>query len=99
MSQIQYFKNPQSKKRIVIFGHTHCACMIISNNSLDQKTIYANCGSWLDKSSYPPSMTFTLLIPPKDKTSPNTFIHLYRYKGDNSIEKLQSQAVTEFSSV
>ena len=99
MAQIQYFKNPQSKKRIVIFGHTHCACMIISNNSLDQKTIYANCGSWLDKSSYAPSMTFTLLIPPKDKTSPNTFIHLYRYKGDNSIEKLQSQAVTEFSSV
>ena len=73
--------------------------MIISNNSLDQKTIYANCGSWLGKSSYAPSMTFTLLIPPKDKTSPNTFIHLYRYKGDNSIEKLQSQAVTEFSSV
>lgn len=44
----QYFANPESKKRIVVFGHTHVP-MLKNMTTVDgQPAVYANSGSWVD---------------------------------------------------
>ena len=48
MSKKQYFDNPQSNKRIVVFGHTHKAMVRSETNSTGQQCIYANTGTWVD---------------------------------------------------
>ncbi len=48
-SNVQYFQNPASNVRIVVFGHTHNP-MIISYSNLDKKQcLYVNAGTWIDK--------------------------------------------------
>jgi UDP-2,3-diacylglucosamine pyrophosphatase LpxH len=48
-SNVQYFQNPDSNVRIVVFGHTHNP-MIKSYTNLDGKTcLYANSGTWEDQ--------------------------------------------------
>lgn len=48
-SNQQYFQNPDSKVRVVVFGHTHNP-MIKSYTNLDGKTcLYANSGTWEDQ--------------------------------------------------
>ena len=47
-AKIQYFLNPGSAARIVIFGHTHVPKIESSVDHLGQKTIYANSGTWID---------------------------------------------------
>lgn len=39
MADIQYFKNPDSDKKLVVFGHTHEAKIITSTNLEGEKTI------------------------------------------------------------
>jgi hypothetical protein len=45
MAVIQYFSNPSSNKRIVIFGHSHGAKIKTYKNYCEQKVIYANSGT------------------------------------------------------
>jgi hypothetical protein len=60
----QYFLNPNSNKRIVIFGHTHDAKIIASDNYNGQKSIYANSGTWIDRNNVTPiTMTFIVITP------------------------------------
>ena len=48
-SNQQYFQNPDSKVRVVVFGHTHNP-MIKSYTNPDGKTcLYANSGTWEDQ--------------------------------------------------
>jgi len=48
-SDVQYFKNPTSNTRIVVFGHTHIPMIKTFTNVLGQECIYANSGTWEDQ--------------------------------------------------
>lgn len=46
----QFFDNPESNKRIVVFGHTHKGLMNIFDDVEDKgKCIYVNTGCWIDE--------------------------------------------------
>lgn len=48
MASLQYFSNPASDKRIVIFGHTHKGKLTRQSNIKLQPCLYANTGCWID---------------------------------------------------
>jgi len=85
---IQYFTNPASDKRIVIFGHTHVAKMIASTNSAGKKTIYANSGTWIDKNPGNTTMNFVVIAPQTSDPSSQTTVKLYN---------LQDETVTQMA--
>ena len=91
-SSIQYFNNPESGKRIVIFGHSHEARVIASFNEKQEKQVYVNSGTWIDRNKYP-TMTFVVIIPPKSKYSALTYVNLYQYSSRGDIKKLDSQTL------
>ncbi|MDZ7740575.1 MAG: metallophosphoesterase [Bacteroidota bacterium] len=79
----QYFLNPDSDVRIVVFGHTHVPTMEASNNHLGQKTIYANSGTWIDHNSLDSSaMNFVVITPQSNDASSQTFVKLYSFKNE-----------------
>ena len=92
-SSNQYFDNPDSDKKIVIFGHSHEARVIKSFNKKQEKNIYVNSGTWIDKNKYP-TMTFVVIIPQKSKDSAPAYVNLYQYSPSGDIKKLDSQALT-----
>jgi len=85
---IQYFTNPNSGKRIVIFGHTHVAKIIASTNSAGEKTIYANSGTWIDSNPGHTTMNFVVVAPQTSDPSSQTTVKLYN---------LQNEIVTKMS--
>ena len=84
----QYFTNPSSNRRIVIFGHTHHAIMF----STDDHQIYANTGTWVDHGK--PSCTFVVIIPQKDDQAVTETVTIYQYLDDNTINKIDSAVIT-----
>ncbi|MFA6367473.1 MAG: hypothetical protein WCX10_02820, partial [Bacteroidales bacterium] len=79
----QYFLNPNSNKRIVIFGHTHDAKIIASDNYNGQKSIYANSGTWIDPNNVTPiTMTFIVITPQNSDASSKTYVKLYNYQNE-----------------
>jgi len=79
----QYFLNPNSDKRIVIFGHTHDPKIIFSNNYNNQKSIYANTGTWIDNNNLvPTTMTFVVVTPQNSDASSQTFVKLYNFENE-----------------
>lgn len=48
-ADVQYFKNPLSNVRIVVFGHTHKQMMKSSTNLNDESCLYVNSGTWEDQ--------------------------------------------------
>jgi UDP-2,3-diacylglucosamine pyrophosphatase LpxH len=79
MSVIQYFSNPNSTKRIIIFGHSHVAKIKTYNNCNGQKSIYANSGTWIDENPNGSSMNFIVITPQSDNTDSQTFVTLYNF--------------------
>ena len=87
-SKTQYFQNPLSNVRIVIFGHTHKP-MIKSMKNLDgQDCIYANSGTWEDLKTRDKStaidqdaqkMNF-IIVAPVNSDKRKLHIGLYQYK-------------------
>ena len=59
---VQYFRNPASDKRIVIFGHTHESRIIPSETHDGKSAVYVNSGTWIDKNATP-AMTFVVIAP------------------------------------
>ncbi len=59
---VQYFRNPTSNKRIVIFGHTHESRIIPSKTHDGKSAVYVNSGTWIDKNATP-TMTFVVIAP------------------------------------
>lgn len=96
MSNLQYFSNPKSDKRIVVFGHTHEARILPYTTVDNQKAIYANTGNWIDKNTYP-TMTFVVLIPQKTKDSMPSLVNLYQYSSEGVSIKLDAQALTKLN--
>ncbi|MEI6304541.1 MAG: metallophosphoesterase [Candidatus Taylorbacteria bacterium] len=86
-AKAQYFMNPKSDKRIVIFGHTHDAKIIPSLNSQGQKSIYANSGTWIDKNPKLTTMNFVVITPQDAATTSQTYVRLYNFE-DNVITKM-----------
>ena len=81
-ANIQYFLNPNSNKRIVIFGHTHVSRIDASQNHLGQKTIYANSGTWIDHNPKGPTTTFLVITPQNKNKSSETYVNLYNFKDE-----------------
>jgi len=79
----QYFRNPNSNKRIVVFGHTHVARIIpFTNNGI--KSIYANSGTWIDDNSgvVGATMNFVVITPQSSDVSSKTYVKLYNFEGE-----------------
>ena len=82
-AQNQYFLNPASDKRIVIFGHTHDPKIIASINLNGQKCIYANSGTWIDHNGVAPTtMSFVVITPQNANASSQTYVKLYNFQNE-----------------
>lgn len=88
-ANVQYFRNPTSDVRIVVFGHTHMP-MIKSYTSLNGKScLYANSGTWEDQKTHDKNamieqdtlkMNFVMISPVKpDKKKLQVALYQYRY--------------------
>jgi len=79
----QYFLNPNSAKRIVIFGHTHDPKIIVSEDHKGQKAIYANTGTWIDINLVAATrMTFVVVTPQHADASSQTLVKLYNFENE-----------------
>lgn len=81
---IQYFANPSSNKRIVVFGHTHVAKMTASTNSAGKKTIYANSGTWIDRNPNATTMNFVVIAPQTSDPSSQTTVKIYNLQNETT---------------
>jgi UDP-2,3-diacylglucosamine pyrophosphatase LpxH len=81
---IQYFLNPGSDKRIVVFGHTHQAIIVSSENYRGEKSIYANSGTWIDHQQNPSltTMNFVVITPQNAHASSQTWVNVYNFEGE-----------------
>ena len=83
MADDQYFKNPNSDKKLVIFGHTHVAKIKASENLNGKKNIYANSGTWIDHKGEPSNETrmnfLTVTLPTDDDL---TKVILYNFENE-----------------
>ncbi len=82
MAVVQYFSNPNSTKRIVVFGHTHEAKINTYNNYNGQKSIYANSGTWIDDNPNGSTMNFVVITPQSDNTDSQTLVTLYYFTNE-----------------
>ena len=83
LANTEYFSNPNSNKRIVVFGHTHVAKIIpFTNNGI--KSIYANSGTWIDNNSASGSttMNFVVITPQSSDVSSKTYVKLYNFEAE-----------------
>jgi len=89
MAEIQYFKNPESNKKIVVFGHTHEAKLISSENLNGEKTVYVNSGTWIDHKDVhanPTTMNFVIITLPESKAVQNAEVVLYNFQDEHPTE-------------
>lgn len=93
----QFFINPNSNKRIVIFGHTHDARLKTSYNENRDENVYVNSGTWIDSKDL--SMTFVVVIPPKENVSNQGYVGLYQYSKEGKINKLNSQTLNNLKTI
>lgn len=76
----EYFQNPNSDKRIVVFGHNHRATIIPSYNFKGQKSIYANSGTWIDSNPGGATPTFVIITPQNDDSGSETKVEVYNFE-------------------
>jgi UDP-2,3-diacylglucosamine pyrophosphatase LpxH len=85
-AQTQYFLNPNSNKRIVVFGHSHAPIIITSENHKGEKSIYANSGTWIDHNPRGATSTFVVITPQNNEPSSETSVKLYNFQDEVIIE-------------
>ncbi|MCX6162247.1 MAG: metallophosphoesterase [Ignavibacteriae bacterium] len=78
----QYFMNSNSDKRIVLFGHTHQPKIAASQNYVNEKCIYANSGTWIDKNPNMTTMHFVVITPQSVNDSSQTLVKLYNFENE-----------------
>jgi UDP-2,3-diacylglucosamine pyrophosphatase LpxH len=78
-ANLQYFMNPASDKRIVVFGHTHQPRIVEGVSYDGKKCIYANSGTWIDLNPKPTTMNFVVITPQNADASSQTFVKLYNF--------------------
>jgi UDP-2,3-diacylglucosamine pyrophosphatase LpxH len=92
-AKIQYFKNPDSDVRIVVFGHTHVAKIESSLDHNDRKAIYVNSGTWIDHNSLSSTkMEFVVITPQNNDATSQTVVKLYKV-GNEVITKMAEDSV------
>lgn len=79
-AKLQYFMNPDSDKRIVVFGHTHQPRIRASQNYKNEKCIYANSGTWIDDNPNSTTMHFVVITPQGTDASSQTLVKLYNFE-------------------
>ena len=79
-ANLQYFTNPATDKRIVVFGHTHAPRMVGDVNSDNKKCIYVNSGTWIDKNPGKTTMNFVVITPQGADASSQTLVKLYNFE-------------------
>jgi UDP-2,3-diacylglucosamine pyrophosphatase LpxH len=84
-AQIQYFMNPDSNKRIVVFGHTHGAKIVSSESYKGEKTIYVNSGTWIDHNPDATTRNFVVIAPQSADASSETSVNVYKIENDQAI--------------
>lgn len=77
---LQYFMNPDTDKRIVVFGHTHEPKIVASQSYEDKKCVYANSGTWIDKNPGKTTMNIVVITPQNNDLSSQTFVKLYNFE-------------------
>ena len=84
MAYLQYFNNPASNVRIVVFGHTHFATLQTYLNHSGQKSIYANSGTWIDQIIPPATthMNFIVITPQGADATSQTSVAVYNFQGE-----------------
>jgi predicted phosphodiesterase len=91
MSYLQYFNNPSSNTRIVVFGHTHLPMVKSFINHKGDHCIYVNSGTWEDSKSRDKeavidqdtiNMHFVLITPTKAGQN-HLQVGLYQYRNGN----------------
>jgi UDP-2,3-diacylglucosamine pyrophosphatase LpxH len=82
MAESQYFKNPESDIKLLVFGHTHEAKIIASKNLDGEKTVYANSGTWIDHNPFGASRTFIVITPQNNEASSETQVKLYNFEDE-----------------
>ncbi len=78
----QYFMNPNSDKRLVVFGHTHTPMITVSQSYDNKKCIYANSGTWIDKNPNRTTMHFVVITPQSTTPSSQTLVKLYNFENE-----------------
>lgn len=91
-ADLQYFSNPDSEVRIVVFGHTHVARIVPGENLDGRKTIYVNSGTWIDHNPSGSTMNFVVITPQGLDTDSLTTVKLYRMN-DGVMEELAADSV------
>ncbi len=81
-ASLQYFMNPGSDKRLVVFGHTHAAKITMYQNYLNEKCVYANSGTWVDNNPNNSTMNFVVITPQSANDSTQTLVKLYKYTNE-----------------
>jgi len=83
-AKTQYFLNPDSDVRVVVFGHSHVPIMEASTDHLGQKAIYANSGTWIDHNTLDTTsaMNFVIITPQTNDVSSQTQVRLYSFKNE-----------------
>ncbi|KUG24719.1 hypothetical protein ASZ90_005463 [hydrocarbon metagenome] len=86
-AKVQYFLNPASDVRIVVFGHTHVPKFETSVDHQGQKSIYVNSGTWIDHNTLDPTaMNFVVITPQNNDASSQTQVKLYSFKDEKVTE-------------
>lgn len=88
---VQYFHNPASDKRIVIFGHTHESRVIPSETHNGKSAVYVNSGTWIDKNATP-TMTFVVITPKGSARH----VGLYQYSHEGAVTTLEALELEGF---
>ena len=81
MATVQYFMNPVSNVRLVVFGHTHAALMNTQPNHAGLKSVYVNSGTWIDSNPGFTTMNFVIITPQGSDPASNSRVTLYNYQG------------------
>ncbi len=88
---VQYFHNPESDTRIVVFGHSHEPRMIPSETHDGKTAVYVNSGTWIDKNEMP-TMTFVVITPKESARH----VGLYHYSHEGAITTMDSMEFADF---
>ena len=89
----QYFQNPNSSVRIVVFGHSHEPLIASYTNPKGEKCIYVNSGTWEDQKTRDKNaaidqdnlkMDFVVITPAKTNKQ-KLLVGLYNYHGGRHV--------------
>lgn len=88
---VQYFRNPESGTRIVVFGHSHEPRMVPSQTHDGKTAVYVNSGTWIDKNAMP-TMTFVVITAKESERH----VGLYHYSHAGAITRMDSMTLSGF---